>query len=1106
MACGFGPKVRGIGRLIFVWVAVLLVSVASSQSTELVSRNPDGGSGNNSSGFYGMSASADGRYVAFESHSSNLVPRDTNDAADIFVRDRQTGKTERVSVNTAGQEGNDASYLPTISADGRYVAFQSFSSNLVAGDTNASWDVFVRDRQTGKTQRVSLNTAGQEGNGGSVGPAISADGRYVAFESASWNLVAGDTIGLYDVFVRDRRTGKTERVSLNTAGQKGNGVSDIPSISADGRYVAFESDSSNLVAGDTNGVYDVFVRDRQTGKTERVSLNTAGQEGNSVSRSPSISADGRYVAFWSDATNLVEGDTNGTYDVFVRDRQTGKTERVSLNTAGQEGNGVSVGHSISADGRYVAFDSSATNLVAGDTNGLFDVFIRDRQAGKTERFSLNTAGQEGNGDSVAPSISADGRYVAFNSGAINLVEGDINGCSDVFVRDRGPQGPPPVDRPFSELFFAALGADGNPASGVLCDNLSWTQAKDLDQIRLQLTTAYKGAKVWGTVLGADGLTVLTDSTGGHIDQGAGDNSDSALWVPPTEFVSQPGDLTPNLRTVRLELHVLTRNGKHFRTTKTMFLGRSVTILVHGINSSPDNYKDLIDAQPTLPWVAVDHSGVTKGNGPVELGASLLQGTIADTLGKIRAGTFNERRTYSARVLGVLNRTPYKFSDYANIRLSAKRLNLVGWSYGGLVCRWYLAASGDGPTGTGTANNSVDWYKRKGGLWWNDEDKELPALKDNLVRNPIKYANDVRKFITLGSMWRGVPACNWSNEILGINGTAQPNLGEAATRVPPIESLYWLLLSTPITVSIGPFSVTIPAVNVASQEVMAIQSPWLGWMINRTTGIGPYRPKPFQQDVAYFAICGDDNNYLGSVVDTYKAYDFLDPQDWFNYFGLEVRDGDPHAFSDGVVPLWSQQIPGAASRIFPVTHDYYPSSKDVRDSLVGLLNGEGTKRGSDLNAAWADPNATVQSEPRNDNGARFTWTFNTQSMAPWPQSLIYTTADSGGGKVGRLTTASVQDGFTISATGQKGKIAVKWNTLIPMTRAILHVAPYLNPPELNPQERTFKVGETRHSEVFDKLQSGMYEVWVESFYETFSNGKLEQRVRHVSNHLSPIVVR
>jgi hypothetical protein len=288
--------------------------------------------------------------------------------------------------------------------------------------------------------------------------------------------------------------------------------------------------------------------------------------------------------------------------------------------------------------------------------------------------------------------------------------------------------------------------------------------------------------------------------------------------------------------------------------------------------------------------------------------------------------------------------------------------------------------------------------------------------------------------------------------------------------------------------------------------MAIQSPWLSWMINGATEPSRYRPKPFHPDVAYFAIAGDDNNYLLSKGDTYKAYGELDPDGWFNYFGLEVRDGDQHAFSDGVVPLWSQQIPGAASRIFPVTHDYYPSSKDVRDALVSLLNGDGAKRGSDLNTAWADPNATVQSEPRSDNGARFTWTFNPQSMAPWPQSLIYTAADSGGGKVGRLTPASVRDGFTISATGQKGKITIKWNTLLPMTRAILHVAPYLNPPELNPQERTFKVGEARHSEVFDKLQPGKYEVWVESFYETFSNGKLEQRVRHVSNRLSPIVVK
>ena len=390
------------------------------------------------------SLTADGRYVAFYSYATNLVPGDTNDVSDVFVHDRQAGQTTRVSVNSAGHQANDGSCEPAISADRRYVAFYSDATNLVSGDTNETVDIFLHDGQTGQTTRASVDSAGHQGDNSSWAPAISADGRYVAFYSYASNLVPGDTNGKGDVFVRDRQTGQTTRASVDSAGGQGYGQSVDPSLSGDGRYVAFASNAPNLVAGDTNNFADVFVHDRQTGQTTRVSVDSAGNQANMLSQEPSLSADGRYVAFHSLGSNLVPGDTNGSDDVFRHDCQTGQTTRVSVDSAGAQGNEQSVHPSISADGRYVTFSSTASNLVAGDTNGTYDVFLHDCQTGRTTRVSLSSAGRQGNEDSAeSPSpISQDGRYVAFDSLATNLVSGDTNMQEDVFVRDRGVTGPP----------------------------------------------------------------------------------------------------------------------------------------------------------------------------------------------------------------------------------------------------------------------------------------------------------------------------------------------------------------------------------------------------------------------------------------------------------------------------------------------------------------------------------------------------------------------------------------------------------------------------------------------------------------------------------------
>ena len=265
---------------------------------------------------------------------------------------------------------------PSISADGRFVAFESDASDLVRHDTLGFQDVFVHDRETGKTTRVSISSGGSQANGDSDDPSISASGRFVAFESDATNLVAGDTLGFRDVFVHDRKTGKTSRVSVRSGGTEGDGPSGHPAISATGRLVAFESDASNLVAGDTLGFRDVFVRDRRSGITRRVSLRSDGAEGEGESRGAAISREGRYVAFVSDAPNLVPQDTKGFADVFVHDRSTGQTTRESVRSNGAEADGDSSGTAISDDGRFVAFGSFATNLVTSDTNTERDAFWR----------------------------------------------------------------------------------------------------------------------------------------------------------------------------------------------------------------------------------------------------------------------------------------------------------------------------------------------------------------------------------------------------------------------------------------------------------------------------------------------------------------------------------------------------------------------------------------------------------------------------------------------------------------------------------------------------------------------------------------------------------
>lgn len=406
---------------------------AGSPGTGVVSRVSVSSAGAQSDGeSFAPSVSGNGRYVAFWSTGSTLVAGDTNGTADVFVRDLRTRTTSRISVATGDAQADEEASEASVSGNGRYVAFSSHATNLVPGDTNDRGDVFVRDRRAGTTTRVSVTSAGQQADNTSHGPAISADGRYIAFVSHATDLVPGDTNAAEDIFVHDRQARTTRRISVSTAGGEADERSLSPSITADGRYVAFGSFASNLVPSGASGV---FVRDLWRDRTVLASLTSAGSPaGGNLGLAATISAQGRYVAFYTDAADVVPGDSNTRQDVFVRDLRVGSTSLASRSSTGRQGNEDSFAPVISGDGRYVAFGSFASDLVRGDTNGVEDTFVRDRWTGLTRRVSVSSAGAQGDSVSDSAAVSADGRRVAFVSYASNLVPADRNDLVDVFAR------------------------------------------------------------------------------------------------------------------------------------------------------------------------------------------------------------------------------------------------------------------------------------------------------------------------------------------------------------------------------------------------------------------------------------------------------------------------------------------------------------------------------------------------------------------------------------------------------------------------------------------------------------------------------------------------
>ncbi|MCL4804351.1 MAG: PD40 domain-containing protein [Anaerolineae bacterium] len=446
-------RILAVCLLLAAGLLVMIISAshpaqvaAAGPTTMLVSITPDGRPANKDS--FQPAISADGRFIAFTSKATNLVAGDTNRKADIFVRDLQLGHTERVSVATDGTQANNNSSEPAISGDGRFVVFTSTATNLVPASQELRGDdwyrgpgisVFIHDRQTHSTTLVSVDSNGVPADERAWLGDVSFDGRYVIFSSHCQHLVQPDYNGnRRDVFLHDRVTGLTRMIDLLPNGHNPWEGGSFSAISANGNRIVYRSLDGGLVVGDTNQTFDIFVYDVAAATTRRVSIAADGAQGTKMANRPAISADGMYAAFDTTST-LVTGDTNGRSDVFVHDLVTGITTRVSVRTDGTQANNQSTQASLSGDGRFVAFTSTANNLVAGDTNRQSDIFLHDRQTGTTSRVSLAMNGAEATGGaSAAPRVSADGRSVAFHSKARNLIPGlNPGSVNQIYVRILG---------------------------------------------------------------------------------------------------------------------------------------------------------------------------------------------------------------------------------------------------------------------------------------------------------------------------------------------------------------------------------------------------------------------------------------------------------------------------------------------------------------------------------------------------------------------------------------------------------------------------------------------------------------------------------------------
>ncbi|MET9913771.1 hypothetical protein ABZZ74_44730 [Streptomyces sp. NPDC006476] len=386
------------------------------------------------------SISADGRLVVFTSHASNLVRGDRNDCTDVFLRDLDRGTTVRVDRGWDGTESDGCTGIdPIISADGRYAVYSADSTNLVRGVRDGRSHIYRTDLRTGATVLASAAADGTPGNGDSMRPTLSADGRYVAFATAATNLVPGTPSGTWDTVVRDMNSGKVVRTSAASDGTSGNAASDGTQISADGRYVTFFSNATNLVADDTNKKVDEFLHDTATGRTTRLSVSTAGVQSDQITIGGTISDDNRYVVLNSHATNLTaDSPATGANHIYLQDLDDNTLQLIDKGADGVPAPGGTFWASISGDGKHIPMASAGGDLVPGDTNDVRDIFVADLPGPTLRRVSVGTDGQQADAASYFPDADQHADAVVFTSYATNLVAGDTNGRPDVFVHRDQP--------------------------------------------------------------------------------------------------------------------------------------------------------------------------------------------------------------------------------------------------------------------------------------------------------------------------------------------------------------------------------------------------------------------------------------------------------------------------------------------------------------------------------------------------------------------------------------------------------------------------------------------------------------------------------------------
>jgi Tol biopolymer transport system component len=378
--------------------------------------------------------SATGRLIVFNTKGA-LLPADPNADDDVYVRSVSARKTKLASRGQGGVWGDAWSVRGAISDSGRYVVFSSNASNLIKGLTILGPQIYRRDIKTGRTLLASRGAAGPA-DGGCRQPQISATGRHVVFTCSATNLTGKDTHGKDQVYLRDMKLKRTYLIS-QAKGQAGDRYSGGPVVSADGRYVAFASVATNLTSKDTRGVEQVYLRDRKLKRTLLISRNRSGKAADGYSSDPAVSADGRVVVFASTAGNLIGAkDTNGEMDIYRREWKRNRTSRVSLDWKGRQlKGGVSHDPDISADGHVIVFTSLADDVVKGLGGPLAHVYRRDLRSGRVKLVDRNNRGTVANDDSGNPELSANGRYVVFDSGATNLAPGgDDNDMYDVFRR------------------------------------------------------------------------------------------------------------------------------------------------------------------------------------------------------------------------------------------------------------------------------------------------------------------------------------------------------------------------------------------------------------------------------------------------------------------------------------------------------------------------------------------------------------------------------------------------------------------------------------------------------------------------------------------------